>query len=523
MRDANPGTIYLKDYAPPDYLIENTELHFDLHEEHTVVTATLHLTRHVSAAPDAPLELHGQELELLSLALDGRELDAAEWRADAEKLVVHSVPEQFALRCVTRIRPQDNTSLEGLYKSRTMFCTQCEAEGFRKITYYLDRPDVMSVFTVSIEADRGAYPVLLSNGNLVEVRDLGDGWLVVHVLVDCRDAMGAHLVNTVAEALSDRVAELAGGRSGLRILSNLSDRRNVRVRCAIPVDALAFGGYSGEDVRDRIVKASEFAERDPYRAATHNKGTMNGVDPVVIATGNDWRAIEAGAHAYAARSGQYAPLCTWRLGDDGALVGFMEIPIALGTVGGTLRVHDGARFGLKVAGVDSAQELAMLAACVGVASNFAALRALATDGIQRGHMALHARSVAIAAGARGGDVERVAAEIHAAGRVTVEAARAVLLRMLGHDDDLGVIEMSIVTRPFVLDFGKVRLDQRLEDVWPDEVLAERWAYWRSLFEDAQWPIVLAIFHELGGRYGIWLEDIHPGNIAFNEAPSDHSL
>ncbi|MFK7991044.1 MAG: hydroxymethylglutaryl-CoA reductase, degradative [Sandaracinaceae bacterium] len=274
-----------------------------------------------------------------------------------------------------------------------------------------------------------ALPNLVARGGgarALEVRDLEEGWLVVHILVDCRDAMGANMVNTVAEALSERVAELAGGAVGLRILSNLSDRRNVRVRCSIPVRDLAFDGWAGEQVRDLIIKASEFASRDPYRAATHNKGIMNGVDPVVIATGNDWRAIEAGAHAYAARSGSYSPLCTWRRGDDGALVGFMEIPLALGTVGGTLRVHDAARFGLQVAGVDSAQELAMLAACVGVASNFAALRALATDGIQRGHMALHARSVAIAAGARGDQVERVAKAIHEAGQVSVAAARAEL-------------------------------------------------------------------------------------------------
>ncbi len=285
-------------------------------------------------------------------------------------------------------------------------------------------------------ADRSVPNLVERGGGArgLEVRDLGDGWLVVHVLVDCRDAMGANLVNTVAEALSDRVAELARGRVGLRILSNLSDRRNVRVRCAIPVADLAFDGYSGEDVRDRIVRASEHAERDPYRAATHNKGIMNGIDPVVIATGNDWRAIEAGAHAFAARNGRYEPLCTWRRGDDGALVGFMEVPLALGTVGGTLRVHQGACFGLKVAGVDSAQELAMLAACVGVASNLAALRALATDGIQRGHMALHARSVAIAAGARGELVELVAREIHADCRVTVEHAREVLRRLLGAAD-----------------------------------------------------------------------------------------
>jgi hydroxymethylglutaryl-CoA reductase len=274
-----------------------------------------------------------------------------------------------------------------------------------------------------------SIPGLVERGGgarAIEVRDLGEGWVVVHVLVDCRDAMGANTVNTVAEALADRIAELSGGRIGLRILSNLCDRRCVRVRCAIRASELPFDGYSGEDVRDGIVRASEFASRDPYRAATHNKGIMNGIDPVAIATGNDWRAVEAGAHAYAARNGRYEPLCTWRVGDDGALVGQMELPLALGIVGGTLRVHDGARFGLRVAGVDDARELAMLAACVGVASNFAALRALATDGIQRGHMALHARSVALAAGARGEEVAIVASHIHAERRVAIDRAREVL-------------------------------------------------------------------------------------------------
>jgi hydroxymethylglutaryl-CoA reductase len=303
-------------------------------------------------------------------------------------------------------------------------------------------------------ADR-AVPNLVSRGGGardLEVRDLGDGWLVVHVLVDCRDAMGANLVNTIAESLAERVARLAGGRVGLRILSNLSDRRCVRVRCALPPHALKTDGYRGEDVRDGIVRASQFASRDPYRAATHNKGIMNGVDPVVNATGTDWRAIEAGAHAFAARSGSYGPLCTWHVSqghpsrggtgeptlgglgateheEPGWLVGLMEIPLQLGIVGGTLRVHEGARFGLLAAGVDSAQELSMLAASVGVASNLAALRALATVGIQRGHMALHARSVAIAAGATGENVERVAQAIAESGQVTVEAARAELHRL----------------------------------------------------------------------------------------------
>ena len=274
-----------------------------------------------------------------------------------------------------------------------------------------------------------AVPGLVARGGGardLEVRWLGDGMLVVHVLVDCRDAMGANLVNTVAERVAPRIAELAKGTIGLRILSNLCDRRKVRVRGRAPAAALAFGGRSGEEVRDAIARASRFAERDPYRAATHNKGIMNGVDAVVLATGNDWRAVEAGAHAFAARSGAYAPLCTWRVADDGALEGELEMPLALGIVGGPARVHLGARFGLEVTRARTAQELAMLVACVGMASNLAALRALATDGIQRGHMALHARSVAIAAGARGDEVEQVAATIHGAGTVTLEAARTVL-------------------------------------------------------------------------------------------------
>jgi hydroxymethylglutaryl-CoA reductase len=258
----------------------------------------------------------------------------------------------------------------------------------------------------------------------LEVRDLGDGMLVVHFLVDCRDAMGANLVNTVAEAVADWLAELTGGQVGLRILSNLCDRRCVRVRCSVPTSALA--EQNGDAVRDGIVRASRFAEADPYRATTHNKGIMNGIDPVVIATGNDWRAAESGAHAFAARDGRYRPLCIWRKGDDGNLEGYMEIPLALGVVGGPARMHKAAALGLKLTGAKSAQELAMLVACVGMASNLAALRALATDGIQRGHMALHARQVAVAAGATGEEVELVAHTIHAEGHATLDAAVAAL-------------------------------------------------------------------------------------------------
>jgi hydroxymethylglutaryl-CoA reductase len=266
----------------------------------------------------------------------------------------------------------------------------------------------------------------------LEVRALGE-MLVVHLLVDCRDAMGANMVNTIAEAVAPRLGELSGGRPHLRILSNLADRRTVRVRAQVPLAALAPAG-EGAAARDGIVLASRFAELDPYRAATHNKGIMNGIDPVVIATGNDWRGVEAGAHAFAARSGQYRPLATWRaqsvdpLAD---LAGRLELPLAVGTVGGTLRAHPGARACLRILGVTSAGELAMVAAAVGLASNLAALRALATEGIQRGHMTLHARSVAAAAGAAGEEVAAVARAMVAARDISPGRAAAELARHRG--------------------------------------------------------------------------------------------
>jgi hydroxymethylglutaryl-CoA reductase len=276
-----------------------------------------------------------------------------------------------------------------------------------------------------------AIPGLVARGGgarAVEARQLGDAsdrMMVVHVVVDCRDAMGANLVNTVAEAVADRLAEIARGKVGLRILTNLCDKRLVRVSCRIPAEALATDDMAGEDVIDGIVNASRFAELDPYRAATHNKGVMNGIDAVVLATGNDWRAVEAGAHAYAARSGRYAPLSIWRR-DGHHLVGRLELPLALGTVGGTLRVHPAARLSLRMLNVGSAGELAAVAASIGLANNLAAVRALATDGIQRGHMAQHARSVALAAGAEGGLVQRVAQMIVEARDITLEAAKRAL-------------------------------------------------------------------------------------------------
>jgi hydroxymethylglutaryl-CoA reductase len=224
-------------------------------------------------------------------------------------------------------------------------------------------------------------------------------FLVLHLIVDVRDAMGANAINTALEALAPLVEELTGGRVLLRILSNLADRRLAKAACRIPLQELAFKEFSGEQVRDGILAAWAFAVADPYRAATHNKGIMNGVDAVLLATANDWRAVEAGAHAYAARSGKYTSLSRWSKDKNGDLLGELEMPMAVGIVGGATRVHPGARAALKLMGVKSASDLAGIIVSVGLAQNLGALRALATEGIQRGHMALHARQVAVAAGA----------------------------------------------------------------------------------------------------------------------------
>ncbi|HIC89583.1 MAG TPA: hydroxymethylglutaryl-CoA reductase, degradative [Anaerolineae bacterium] len=250
--------------------------------------------------------------------------------------------------------------------------------------------------------------------------------LVVHLIYDCRDAMGANMVNTACEALAPVVEEITGGRVNLRILSNLADRRLARARCVIPPHALAFGDFPGPQVVDRIVEAYALAAVDPYRAATHNKGIMNGVDAVVIATGNDWRAIEAGAHTYAARDGQYRSLSIWEKDEQGNLVGGLEMPLAVGTVGGATRVHPTARLALKILGVQNARELAEVIAAVGLAQNLAAIRALATEGIQRGHMELHARQVAIAAGATGDEIEAIAAQLVAERVIRVDRAQELL-------------------------------------------------------------------------------------------------
>jgi hydroxymethylglutaryl-CoA reductase len=260
---------------------------------------------------------------------------------------------------------------------------------------------------------------------LIEESPLGS-FLVVHLIYDVRDAMGANAINTATERLTPLVAEISGGRVHLRILSNLADRRLARARCMVPLTALEFGDFGAEQVRDGILAAWAFAAADPYRAATHNKGIMNGIDAVVMATANDWRAIEAGAHAYAARTGRYTSLSTWSKDADGNLLGELELPMAVGTVGGATRVHPAARAALKLMGVKTARDLAEIITAVGLAQNLAALRALATEGIQRGHMSLHARQVAIAAGATPDEVQRIADRMVQEKAVRLDRAEMIL-------------------------------------------------------------------------------------------------
>ncbi len=272
-----------------------------------------------------------------------------------------------------------------------------------------------------IEAANAAFPSIVARGGGakdLEVRILNDSsnstygtMLVVHLYIDTRDAMGANIINTMVESLAPTVEELTGGKVYLRILSNLADRCVAKATCVIPPKLLATGEYSGEEVRDGVISAFEFADSDPYRAVTHNKGIMNGIDPVIIATGNDWRAVEAGAHAYASRFGSYRSMTKWSTDEEGNLVGELELPMSIGIVGGAIRVHPISQLAHKILGIESASELAQIVVAVGLAQNLGALKALVTDGIQKGHMALHSRSVAIAAGATGEMIDIIAEQL----------------------------------------------------------------------------------------------------------------
>ena len=301
---------------------------------------------------------------------------------------------------------------------------------------HVARLDVLANKARLLEIARDVDPMLVGAGGGpkdIDARVIESAlgpMLIVHISVDCRDAMGANAVNTMAERLRPALEDITRGRVNLRILSNLADRRVARAKAVFPISALSFESdgvhYEGAMVRDRILEAWAFAAADPYRAATHNKGIMNGVDAVVIATGNDWRAIEAGAHAFAARSGHYTSLSHWGVDKDGNLVGALEMPMAVGIVGGATRVHPAPQVALKLMGVTTARELAEITVAVGLAQNFAAIRALATEGIQRGHMALHARQVAISAGATGELIERIAAQLVAERKVRLDRAQELV-------------------------------------------------------------------------------------------------
>lgn len=286
-----------------------------------------------------------------------------------------------------------------------------------------------------IKAANDAYPSLVARGGGavdLDVRIINeDGskytkMLVVHIYVNTCDAMGANIINTMAESLAPVVEHLTEGKVYLRILSNFADQCLAKATCVIPPHLLKTGSFTGEEVRDGVVLAYEFAASDPYRAVTHNKGIMNGIDPVVIATGNDWRAIEAGAHAYAARDGQYSSMTKWSVDEKGNLVGELELPMSLGIVGGASRVHPMAQVVYDILRVESAEELARIIVTVGLAQNLGAIKALATDGIQKGHMRLHSRSVAVAAGATGELVDVIAEKLVEAKEIRVGYAEQLL-------------------------------------------------------------------------------------------------
>ena len=255
--------------------------------------------------------------------------------------------------------------------------------------------------------------------------------IVMHLIVDVRDAMGANAVNTMAESVAPMVEKITGGSVLLRILSNLADLRLARARVRLTPEVLTTSERAGADIIEGVLDAYTLAAIDPYRAATHNKGIMNGIDPIIVATGNDWRAVEAGAHVYACRSGRYMSLTRWEKDRSGALVGTIEMPMAVGLVGGATKTHPLAQLALKILDVKSAQELAEIAVAVGLAQNLGALRALATDGIQRGHMALHARNIALAAGAKGDEIDRVAKIMAQEKDVRMDRAVALLKETRG--------------------------------------------------------------------------------------------
>lgn len=287
-----------------------------------------------------------------------------------------------------------------------------------------------------IELANAAHPSILNYGGgarRVEVRFIPADkefdtpeFLVVHLVVDTGEAMGANIVNTMAEAIAPFIVELTDGSSLMNILSNYATESIATAKCVIHPKYLATKTMDGETVRDRIIEATQFALADPYRAVTHNKGIMNGIDAVLLATGNDWRAVEAGVHAYAAKSGQYRSLSRWTKDEEGNLVGELKLPVSVGSVGGTLSIHPGAQFAYRLLGQPNVNELSRILVAVGLAQNLSAVRALVTEGIQKGHMSLQARSLAIRVGATGENIERVAQLLQEADHMNSETAKNIL-------------------------------------------------------------------------------------------------
>jgi len=314
------------------------------------------------------------------------------------------------------------------YSTEPIMIGQIQAIGIKDP--YGSKMSILSVKEEILAKANEQDPILVSLGGGakdldVKVIDTIKGPMVItELFVDCKDAMGANAVNTMAEAVAPIIERITKSQVLLRIISNLATKRLVRSKVIMDKDVIG-----GEEVVDSVLSAFAFADADPYRCATHNKGIMNGIIAVALATGNDTRALEVGAHAYAARNGRYMPLTTWEKNEDGDLVGTIELPIAVGVIGGTTAVHPIAKICRKILGVKSALELAEVMAAVGLAQNFAALKALATEGIQRGHMKLHARNVAIMVGAKGEIVDKIAAKMIMERKVRMDRAKELLNEM----------------------------------------------------------------------------------------------
>lgn len=321
---------------------------------------------------------------------------ATNFIVDGQEVLVPMAVEESSVVAAASHGAKMARSLGGFFSEVTPTLATCQVQVIAEPTFNM--PEAFAVLEGRImDVASACHPRLLARGGGVESLELRSlpkpGYWVIHIHVDTREAMGANIVNTIAEEVGGFLKQEWPCQVGLKILTNLCDRRITRVRTRISFDALAFAGFSGEQAARGIEAAWEFAFLDPYRAATHNKGTMNGIDPVVIATGNDWRAVEAGCHAYAARDGQYRPMTTWQVSGEGYLEGHLELPIAVGTVGGVTRLHEGAQSALKLMGNPNSQRLSSIIGAVGLAQNLSALRALACEGIQKGHMALHERNL----------------------------------------------------------------------------------------------------------------------------------